>query len=358
MDLGRSIFNHFRQLSPALPSAFPFTLIRHLFHCSFGLSLHMGDTGEPSNYTDESLAKPPEKKKTANVSWSEAEDAKLVEVLLEEQANGQQAESGWKKAVWTKVIQALHQESPDSKNKTADKAKMRFDRLKGEYKAVKDLRDQSGFGWDDGKQRVTAPESVWEPLIEAKSPLAKWKDKSFPLFDDMAKLCRDVIATGDNVFRTRTLTESSQGTQGSGWMDGSEWNECGQNNSDIEEVSKPETPALKKRPYRAISPEDTSRKKRNSRVSGANAIITLANTIHKVSAQFGSPEGDLDASPLRRTRAYQVAEEEEGLSDHELVTVMKVFQNSTTHADAYLAFKCKAARKLWLQSVMDEMSLE
>ena len=89
-----------------------------------------------------------------------------------------------------------------------------------------------------------------------------------------------------------------------------------------------------------------------------NAIVNLADTIEKVSAQFGSPDADLEASPLRRTRAYQVAEEEEGLSDHELVTVMKVFQNSTTHADAYLAFKRKAARRLWLRSIMDEISLE
>ncbi|KIJ44461.1 hypothetical protein M422DRAFT_252066 [Sphaerobolus stellatus SS14] len=125
-------------------------------------------------------------------------------------------------------------------------------------------------------------------------------------------------------------------------MDGSDWYEGGNNiNSDIEEVpQKPETPVVKKRPYQATSPEPSSRKKRNSR---------------KVSAHLGSPEGDLEASPLHRTQAYQVAEEEEGLSDHELVTVMKVFQNSTTHADAYLAFKRKATRRLWLQSIMEEM---
>ena len=89
-----------------------------------------------------------------------------------------------------------------------------------------------------------------------------------------------------------------------------------------------------------------------------NAIVSLANTIQKASARFGSPEGDLEASPLRHTRAYQVAEDEEGLSDHELVTVMKVFQNSMTHADAYLAFKRKAVRRLWLRSIMDEISLK
>ena len=105
----------------------------------------------------------------------------------------------------------------------------------------------------------------------------------------------------------------------------------------------PETPALQKCPYREKFTEESSRKKRNTCVSGANTIASLADTIQKVSAQFGSPEGDLEASLLHQTRAYQVTKEEEGLSDHELVTVMKVFQNRTTHADTYLAFKCKVA---------------
>ena len=52
----------------------------------------------------------------------------------------------------------------------------------------------------------------------------------------MAKLCRDVIATGDNVFRPRPPTVSSQGTPGSSWLDGLNSNDGRQNGSDIEEV--------------------------------------------------------------------------------------------------------------------------
>ncbi|KIJ26073.1 hypothetical protein M422DRAFT_272886 [Sphaerobolus stellatus SS14] len=80
-------------------------------------------------------------------------------------------------------------------------------------------------------------------------------------------------------------------------MDGTDWNEGGMN-SDIEEVTKPETLAMKKHPYQANSPEDSSRKKCKSHVSGANTIVTLADTIHKVSAHFSSPEGNLNASLL------------------------------------------------------------
>ena len=71
-------------------------------------------------------------------------------------------------------------------------------------------------------------------ILQAKTPLAKWKDKSFPLFDNMAKLCRDVIVTGENVFCTGTTMDSSRSSVG---IDGTDWNDAGMN-SDIEEVTK------------------------------------------------------------------------------------------------------------------------
>jgi hypothetical protein len=40
--------------------------------------------------------------------------------------------------------------------------------LKGEYKIVKAMRDLSGFGWDKGQQRVTAPLEVWDKYLEVR----------------------------------------------------------------------------------------------------------------------------------------------------------------------------------------------
>jgi len=37
--------------------------------------------------------------------------------------------------------------------------------LKKDFKDFKFLKDNSGFGWDDGKQIPTAPEAVWEDVI-------------------------------------------------------------------------------------------------------------------------------------------------------------------------------------------------
>ena len=38
--------------------------------------------------------------------------------------------------------------------------------LKDDYKIVKELRKQSGFGWDNAKQLVTAPPQVWDSYLE------------------------------------------------------------------------------------------------------------------------------------------------------------------------------------------------
>ena len=54
----------------------------------------------------------------------------------------------------------------------------------------------------------------------------------------------------------------------------------------------------------------------------------------------------LPPSPTHRKQAYQLAEEEEDMSDNELVSVMKLFARDTAAADAYLAFTRKPARSL------------
>jgi hypothetical protein len=34
---------------------------------------------------------------------------------------------------------------------------------------VKKLKDMSGFGWDDNTKTVTAPNEVWDKLLEVRS---------------------------------------------------------------------------------------------------------------------------------------------------------------------------------------------
>jgi hypothetical protein len=46
-----------------------------------------------------------------------------------------------------------------------------FFQLKGEYKTVKALRQMSGFGWNEGKQCVTAAADVWNAYIAVSASI-------------------------------------------------------------------------------------------------------------------------------------------------------------------------------------------
>lgn len=65
---------------------------------------------------------------------------------------------------------------------------------------MKKLRGQSGFGWDDERQMVTAPSDVWDEYLKTHPKAKPWRKKTYPLFEDMAELVDGVIATGKAAF--------------------------------------------------------------------------------------------------------------------------------------------------------------
>ena len=115
-----------------------------------------------------------------------------------------------------------------------------------------------------------------------------------------------------------------------------------------------------KRSYRGRSSSPVARKRRRrprSPSANSTALGDLTGVVRQFAAALGSPpHARLDPSPIRRTRAYQVAEAEEDLTDNELVAVMKLFSTDTGAADAFLAFKKKSVRTLWLGEMLDKQS--
>jgi hypothetical protein len=62
--------------------------------------------------------------------------------------------------------------------------------IKKEYRSVKELLAESGFGWDKDRMMVEAPASVWASFVARKNSkeTLQWRDKSFPYFNDLASL--------------------------------------------------------------------------------------------------------------------------------------------------------------------------
>ncbi|KAL9938507.1 hypothetical protein V8E36_002226 [Tilletia maclaganii] len=85
--------------------------------------------------------------------------------------------------------------------------------LKGNWKEVKCLVGKSGFGWDSEKLCITAEESFWADLIKSQSTLKRWKNKTFPLFDALDRLCSKSTATGQNARDGKRKADSSDGEE-------------------------------------------------------------------------------------------------------------------------------------------------
>jgi hypothetical protein len=72
--------------------------------------------------------------------------------------------------------------------------------MKGLYKEVWTLREQSGFGWDDAESLVTAPDNVWECWCEKHgAKQIMWKTTSFPFYDTLNQICAKTMAKGRSV---------------------------------------------------------------------------------------------------------------------------------------------------------------
>jgi hypothetical protein len=73
---------------------------------------------------------------------------------------------------------------------TLNQVKQKEQDLKKDYRVVKELEEESGFGWDSERKMVTAPPNVWANFVARKnnSDALTWQDKSFPYFDDLFAL--------------------------------------------------------------------------------------------------------------------------------------------------------------------------
>ena len=112
--------------------------------------------------------------------WTDADDAALIRKLRDCKDIGMQSDSGWKPQVWHLCAEALKGSAGGIK--TAEKIADHYTnvsplsssqirdhtdlvKLKSAFVTVSKLREQSGFGWDDGLKMVTASDEVWEAYI-------------------------------------------------------------------------------------------------------------------------------------------------------------------------------------------------
>jgi Myb/SANT-like DNA-binding domain len=104
--------------------------------------------------------------------WSDQDIEKLIAGLLEARDNGLSSENGFKSTVWASIAASfddpLKASFDDPLKKASRICESKWSRLKIDYKAVKFLRDSSGFGWDEARSLVTAEPEVWTEMAMAR----------------------------------------------------------------------------------------------------------------------------------------------------------------------------------------------
>ncbi|EJD40587.1 hypothetical protein AURDEDRAFT_127614 [Auricularia subglabra TFB-10046 SS5] len=150
--------------------------------------------------------------------------------------------------------------------------------LKGDFKVVKELRARSGMGWDGALCTVTAAPDVWDKACKANSKFKKWRKKAFPLYETMAELIGEVVATGEGAL---VLSKPSRKD---GKVKGDE-EKPAKVKADQEDETK------KRRRSRTDSEPDTSVIEVNDSGDDTNAHATPAAKRHKTATGGRKPSG-------------------------------------------------------------------
>ena len=103
-------------------------------------------------------------------NWSEQEDLKLIEVMLDLHNMGTYtADNGFKSGYFNALEKTLATSLPESGLKADPHIRSRVKTLKTHFAIVHDMLcgpNTSGFGYDDTIKSVVAEKSVWDAYIQ------------------------------------------------------------------------------------------------------------------------------------------------------------------------------------------------
>ncbi|KAI3891141.1 hypothetical protein MKW98_007446, partial [Papaver atlanticum] len=97
-------------------------------------------------------------------TWTPPMDHLFIELMVEQVVNRQLLDGQFSKTAWANIVTKFKESFGPSFNKKVSRNCMKT--LKKIFNGVSSLRGTSGFGWNDTKEIVTAPDDVWKKHIE------------------------------------------------------------------------------------------------------------------------------------------------------------------------------------------------
>jgi hypothetical protein len=137
---------------------------------------------------------------TPRASWDYERRVYMLDSLLAQTALGKKTDgaNGWKKEAWESIRRGFNDKF--GLNFSVKQLKESFNNLKKDYQMVKELRNLSGFGWDDSSQLVTAAPDVWDMYLEKHPDRGRFRTRPFLYYDKMHELCDGRMPTGERKF--------------------------------------------------------------------------------------------------------------------------------------------------------------
>lgn len=93
-------------------------------------------------------------------------------------------------------------------------------------------------------------------------------------------------------------------------------------------------------------------RKKKGRDSAIEALHAFGQSFESMSNAYTASTQASMTSPQRKEVAIHAVEDDEGLSDTELVAVGKMFRDNTSMADMYMAFRRPSARTKYVQDML------
>ncbi|KAJ9538116.1 hypothetical protein OSB04_030849 [Centaurea solstitialis] len=122
-------------------------------------------------------------------NWSPNEESKLVDALLNMTNTGTfKADNAFKTGYLQYLEQALKVSLPNSGLLANPHISSKLKTMKKDWQCVYDMvndSNTSGFGYDPERKCVTAEDPVWEAYLQVHKDASRWKNRSFPHYEDL-----------------------------------------------------------------------------------------------------------------------------------------------------------------------------
>ncbi|XP_058108674.1 uncharacterized protein At2g29880-like [Magnolia sinica] len=307
-----------------------------------------------------SLAEP--SYRAQKIKWTNAMDEVMLNTLLEQIALGRKSDNGFKREAYQAAAEQVSNETHVCVNWSNVVNRMKYH--KKCYNDVKDMLSASGFGWDNERKVVTAPDEVWEAYLKSHPRTERLRGKRIERMDDLAVIVGDDQATGRYAQGSKNLATSSSRVQrdlNQIWSDGDEnledsvdlsednlgdsgMNSRFSNSQSRENQAGRSTP--KRTPDSANKNGGSITSKRLRPTRPCDVLGMSLNHVAEAMSNFG-----LGEEVNRTTKVLDILEEVEGLTNAEFIEVGQILSRDKQLASFFVSLRVER-RMEWLKHIL------